>query len=184
MLNKPLYFIALVPPEPFRQQAWEMKEHFREEYQSKASMNSPPHITLHPPFKLKQEGAEEKLEQALQELASGFKPFEARLKNYGGFKPRVIFIDVEKEPAMEKLQKAVVERVMPYAEAEKKRAEPAFHPHMTLAFRDLSKDNFHRAWKEYESKELSYSWEVSQFVLLKHNGKHWEEHRQFSLRHD
>jgi 2'-5' RNA ligase len=184
MLNKSLYFIALVPPEPFRQQAWEMKEHFREEYQSKASMNSPPHITLHPPFKLKQEGAEEKLEQALQELASGFKPFEARLKNYGAFKPRVIFIDVEKEPAMEKLQKRVVERVMPHAEAEKKRAEPAFHPHMTLAFRDLSKDNFHRAWKEYESKELSYSWEVSQFVLLKHNGKHWEEHRQFSLRHD
>ena len=181
IMSKPLYFIALIPPEPFRQKAWEMKEHFRDTYHSKASMNSPPHITLHPPFKLKQEKEEKDLEQALQKLASDFRPFEAKLQDYGAFAPRVIFIDVEKEPAMEKLQKEIMEQVVERAEEEKKRPDHSFHPHMTLAFRDLSKPNFHRAWKEYQSKELSYSWEVRQFTLLKHNGRHWEEHRHFSL---
>lgn len=183
-MNKSLYFIALVPPEPFRQQAWEMKVYFREEYHSKASMNTPAHITLHAPFKLKQEDGEAELERVLRELASDFKPFEVRLKNYGAFRPRVIFIDIEKEPALERLQKAVVEQVMPHAEAEKGRQESSFHPHMTLAFRDLSKDDFHRAWKEYKHKELSYSWEVQGFVLLKHNGKYWEEYRQLRLQQD
>ena len=158
-----------------------MKEHFRDAYESKASMNSPPHITLHPPFKLKKEDGEKELEGALRQVASEREPFEARLKDYGAFRPRVIFIDVEKEPAMEKLQKAILEQVVKLAEEEKKRPDHSFHPHMTLAFRDLSKANFHRAWKEFQSKELDYSWEVRQFTLLKHNGKHWEEYRHFSL---
>ncbi len=183
MSKQPLFFAALVPPKPFRQQAWEMKEYFRDEYHSKASMNSPPHITLHPPFKLEQGISEEELLQVLEEVASGCKPFEVRLKGFGAFRPRVIFIGVEKQPPMEMLQQAVVEGVRPLAQAEKKRPEPSFHPHMTLAFRDLSKANFQRAWQEYEPKKLSYSWEVTHFVLLKHNGKHWNEHQFFKLQH-
>lgn len=181
MSKSPLFFIALIPPEPFRQKAWEMKEHFRDEYESKASLNSPPHITLHPPFKLKQGEEEKELEQALGQVASDFEPFEARLKDFGAFPPRVLFIDVEKEHAMEKLQKAIMKQVVELAAEEKKRPDHSFHPHMTLAFRDLSKANFHRAWKEYQGRELRYSWQVRQFTLLKHNGKNWEEHRQFSL---
>lgn len=176
-----LYFIALIPPEPFRQKAWEMKEHFRDMYNSKASLNSPPHITMHPPFKLKQEEGEKELEQALRQVASDFEPFEAHLKNYGAFPPRVLFIDVEKAPAMEKLQQAIRKQVVALAVEEKKGQETSFHPHMTLAFRDLSKASFHRAWKEYQAKELQCSWEVRRFTLLKHNGKYWEEYRHCGL---
>lgn len=181
MPAKPLYFVALIPPEPFRQQGLEMKEHFRDTYESKASLNSPPHITLHPPFKLKEGEGEEELEQRLGQVAADFSPFEVSLKDYGAFSPRVIYIDVEEQPEMEKLQKAVMKQVVELAEEEKKRPDHPFHPHMTLAFRDLTKPNFRRAWQEYKDKELSYRWEARQFTLLKHNGKNWDEYRQFSL---
>ena len=46
-----LYFIAIVPPSPIYDEALEQKEYFKAKYNSKASLNSPPHITLHMPFR-------------------------------------------------------------------------------------------------------------------------------------
>ena len=46
-----LYFIAIVPPSPIYEEAFEQKVYFKTKYNSKASLNSPPHITLHMPFK-------------------------------------------------------------------------------------------------------------------------------------
>ena len=44
------YFVALIPPSPVYEEAQALKEYFREKYNSKAALNSPPHITLHMPF--------------------------------------------------------------------------------------------------------------------------------------
>ncbi|MEO0331724.1 MAG: 2'-5' RNA ligase family protein, partial [Bacteroidota bacterium] len=85
-----LYFIALLPPKPFRQLAWKWKEYFRDHYQSKASLNSPPHITLHMPFKLQPE-EEPELINTLQSVAENVSPFTVELEGFGAFPPRVIF---------------------------------------------------------------------------------------------
>jgi 2'-5' RNA ligase len=53
-----LYFIAIIPPQPVFEETWQLKNHFKEHYQSKASLNSPPHITLHMPFEWKVEKEE------------------------------------------------------------------------------------------------------------------------------
>ena len=54
-----LYFIAIIPPSPIFEQASELKNHFMQQYQSKAALNSPPHITLHMPFEWKEKKEEE-----------------------------------------------------------------------------------------------------------------------------
>ena len=54
-----LYFLAIIPPSPLYEEALELKNYFKENYQSKASLNSPPHITLHMPFQWKQEKEED-----------------------------------------------------------------------------------------------------------------------------
>ena len=180
MPGKQLYFIAIVPPEPFREKAWKLKEHFRDRYNSKASLNSPPHITLFPPFKLARE--EKELVSALEEQAKQFHPFMVSLENFGAFPPRVIYIDVLPQPEMEKLQQAIKELIPQFAQPDPKvNNDRPFHPHMTLAFRDLSKEQFRKAWKEFNEEELSYSWEVESFTLLRHNGKHWEEKQEIQL---
>lgn len=179
MPAKQLYFIALVPPEPLLSEAWRLKEYFRDTYGSKASLNSPPHITLHAPFQLINE--EEALIGALQQTAEGFRPFEVALKDFAAFAPRVIYIDVEKSQKMEELQQKLQPVVAGFAEDNRQQGERGFHPHMTLAFRDLSKSSFYKAWEEFREKELSFRWQAESFVLLKHNGKYWEEHTELKL---
>ncbi len=180
MANKPLYFISLIPPEPFREQAWKLKEYFRDTYNSKASLNSPPHITLCPPFVLS--STEEELVEALTQKAEGFNPFEVCLQNFGAFPPRVIYIDVEPQPVMNVLQTELKRLVPRFAEKDNRwKTEGSYHPHMTLAFRDLEKQQFREAWKEFNERELSYCWLAESFTLLRHNGKHWEEKQQIEL---
>jgi len=52
-----LYFIAIVPTSPLSEELLAWKQYFQEHYQSKAALNSPPHITLHMPFEWKEEKA-------------------------------------------------------------------------------------------------------------------------------
>jgi hypothetical protein len=41
---------------------------------------------------------------------------------------------------------------------------------------------FRKAWEEeFKEKEFEARFEVQQITLLKHNGKHWERFRDFSL---
>ena len=181
MPEKPLYFIAIVPPEPFREKALKLKEYFYERYGSKASLNSPPHITLFPPFKLAVE--EDELVEALEKEAASFPPFVVSLENFGAFPPRVIYIDVHRQAVMDQLQGGIQKLLPKFAVPDPKiNNDRPFHPHMTLAFRDLKKEEFKKAWKEFNEQELSYSWEVESFTLLRHNGRRWEEKREISLK--
>lgn len=62
------YFIAIIPPSPIESDVLALKNFFKEKYNSKASLNSPPHITLHMPF-LWKEKKEEELNDALRSFA-------------------------------------------------------------------------------------------------------------------
>ena len=58
------FFIALIPPKEVQEEATKIKEHFRDVYNSKAALKSPPHVTLQPPF----EWDIEELPKLIQEL--------------------------------------------------------------------------------------------------------------------
>ena len=87
------YFLAIIPPEPIFSEAHQLKEYFKEKYNSKASLNSPPHITLHMPF-LWKEKKETILLEKLKTFSSNQPPFDLHLQNYNAFAQRVIYIDV------------------------------------------------------------------------------------------
>lgn len=176
-----LYFIAVIPPVPIYDHALEQKQYFKEHYNSKASLNSPPHITLHMPFKWR-ERDEEKLEQQLQEFSSNQKPVNIKLDNFSSFPPRVIFINVVMNPELENLQKSLqryCKRSLNLFNSNYK--ELPFHPHLTVAFRDLKKPSFHRAWDEFKSKHFKAEFTANKLALLKHNGRVWRIHNEFNL---
>jgi 2'-5' RNA ligase len=175
------YFVAIVPPAPVYDEALSQKLYFKEHYQSKASLNSPPHITLHMPFRWK-EDKELVLVKKLQDFAVDFRPFKIRLNNYDAFVPRVIFMNVLKSPELEQLYlelKRFCKRELNLFNADYK--EQAFHPHLTLAFRDLKKPNFERAWAEFAQREYQAEFLIGKIALLKHNGKIWEVFKEFEL---
>lgn len=176
-----LYFIAIIPQEPTYSEALKWKNFFKDQYQSKAALKSPPHITLHMPFKWKL-SKEEKLLNTLNSFIRQHKNFEVSIKNYGAFPPRVIYMDVVKSEALAQLQKELFKYLKEHLQLfNANYKDKPFNPHLTLAFRDLKKKYFERAWAEVKEKSFEASFIVNAITLLKHNGKRWEVFKNFDL---
>lgn len=175
------YFIAIIPPSPVYEEALQLKEYFRDNYNSKASLNSPPHLTLYMPFRMK-EKKEAELVEKLARFAKGRQAFQMTLRNFSCFSPKVIFIDVETNPELHALH----QELHRYCRTELNLhnatdKEQPFYPHLTLAFRDLKKPNFEKAWQEFRDKEFHADFAVDSITLLKHTGKLWQALRSFPL---
>jgi 2'-5' RNA ligase len=56
-----------------------------------------------------------------------------------------------------------------------------FAPHMTVAFRDLTKQNFNAAWPEFEKRQLHFEFTVNNLTLLLHDGNRWNVKLEFPL---
>lgn len=176
-----LYFIALVPPEDVRQELHGMKLECASLFNTKQALRSPPHITLHMPFRYKEKKIQELLE-ALNKVAERTKPLAIVLDGFDFFAPRVIFVKVVAQRALNTLEKAVKEsmkRDLGIFNADYK--NQPFHPHITIAFRDLKKTNFVEAKSFYESKNYNTSFLVEELALLKHDGKAWNIDQLFSF---
>lgn len=175
------YFMAIIPPSPVFEEALGLKEYFKEKYSSKAALNSPPHITLHMPF-LWNEEKEKKLVTKLQGFARQCDSIKVCLDNFSSFPPRVIFMNVTESDALHELQKRLhrfFKRELNIFNANYK--EEPYHPHLTLAFRDLKKSQYHLAWEEFSKKEFKAEFMADKIALLKHNGKRWDVLKEFLL---
>lgn len=181
MADQQRYFIALLPSHEIQVSATEIKEYFRQHYHSKASLNSPPHVTLYPPFLWGQEKLS-LLKNKLSDFASLQCPVELRFDRYNAFKPRVIYWNVIPTPELMALRKELfyfLETELNLVNTVEK-SRP-FHPHLTVAFRDLTQTNFHLAWQEFEHQKIGLNCLVNHLTLLIHNGKTWEICQEFTL---
>ena len=177
------YFIAIVVPEPFQSQLMDLKHLVKDKFNSKGALRSPAHITLHMPFEWKEE-KEDVLINTLHQFAfSG--SFNVELQNFACFEPRVIFVDVLKNEPLEKLQR----ELMVYAQKNLRLLNQVndmrgFHPHVTIAFRDLKKDKFYQALDYFKNQTYITSFHTKSFCLLKHTGKEWLVNKEFFFTHN
>lgn len=176
-----LYFIALVPTYKLRERVKALKMEMKARFNTAKALNSPAHITLQMPFKRRVD-EEPYLLDTLQAFAENQKPFSVRLSGFDCFAPRVIFVKVlDQEPIGSlhtQLQKVLTDKLG----LNRKALSQNFHPHMTIANRDLSVEAFHKAWGEFEKREFEASFLANSLFLLKHNGKSWEIHREFRFK--
>jgi 2'-5' RNA ligase len=175
------YFIAIVPPAPLLDDAFNLKLYMQEKYQSKAALRSPPHITLHMPFHWKEE-KEPSLIAGIKLFTDKVEPVKLCVDNFAAFNPRVIFLNVIKSEQLDKLQSDLRRHFkMELNIFNANYKDQPFHPHITIAFRDLKKSAFAEAWKEFENKEYKAEFIADNVTLLKHDGKIWNVHHQFPL---
>ena len=175
-----LYFVAIVPPEPVYAEVMNMKIHISEQYKSKAALKSPPHITLHMPFKWK-EAKVERLCQAMEMACEATPPFNIELDGFGAFEPRVIYVSPVDNERMTHLYQQVQHAFKGLYIFNADYKGRGFHPHMTIAFRDLKKNLFYEAWGEFEHQHYARSFAVQDLCLLRHDGQCWEIYKRFAL---
>ncbi len=171
-MSEKLFFIALVPPEPISREVEAFKQLARERFHSERALRSPAHITLFPPF-FWQETKSGLLKEVLKEFAAEQFPFEVELRHFACFKPRVIFIHPLLSPSFEHLHTALALRLEDRLGlfSEDKRS---FHPHMTIAFKDLKREVFPEAWAYFGKISYHRTFLADRLALLNHRSHNWE----------
>ncbi|GAP98174.1 2'-5' RNA ligase family protein [Leptolyngbya sp. NIES-2104] len=182
MNTEPLFFIALLPPQAIQQHATGVKCHFDQYYDSRHAFKSPPHITLQPPFRWKHEHFAI-LSECIEAFAQSQCPIPIILDGFGAFPPRVIYINVDRTDALLTLHRRFIEHLeRSIALVDSREKSRPYAPHMTVAFRDLTKQNFKLAWQEFKDRSLRFEFIASHLTLLKHDGQRWQIHAEFPFK--
>jgi len=179
--DKELYFIGIIPPTEIAKQIEHLKQDICQSYGSRGALKAPPHITLHMPFKWKL-SKESVLIEELSKFSKSIKPCVIELNNFNCFEPNVIYVSVVTNQGLTEMQKQLhrfCKTELNLFNAQYK-ALP-FHPHITIAFRDLNKPMFYRAWEEYKLKIFSASFTFNKITLLKRVNNIWHNHAQFDI---
>ncbi|MCS3796221.1 RNA 2',3'-cyclic phosphodiesterase [Niastella sp. OAS944] len=173
------YFMAIVAPDEINQQVLEWKHYMLQHFNCKVALRSPAHVTLIPPFNMP-DTMQHELEEVLLEFAQEQLSFPIHLKNFAAFKPRVLYVHVQPNTHLSDLQ-ARLETYLMNINFPIKREERAFHPHVTIANRDLQKHDFPRAWQYFQQLQYEVIFPANTISLLRHNGEIWEVANSFPL---
>jgi 2'-5' RNA ligase len=177
MPDTSLYFIAIIPPEEIATEITSFKQEMANIYNSKKALRVMPHITLKAPFTIPSHQDATILEW-FENIKTNVNPFEITLNGFGAFdnpKNPVIFVKPEESVPMRLLQKDIlVAFKKQFFNIQLHFHEEEFHPHMTIAYRDLAYTEFEKAWKIFNKKHFSATFYNNTFYLLKHNGVQWK----------
>ena len=168
-----MYFVALVAPREINQQVLKWKNYFKEHFKCIVALKSPAHITLIPPFWMNEE-LEDALISSINEFSATKNKFELQLKDFAAFKPKVIYVDVIKNEMLIELYDSLFNFIQAENTYPLNKEDRPFHPHVTLATRDLYKKAFFEAWEIFSTKKYEASWLVDGISLLRHNKKNWD----------
>lgn len=178
MLQK--YFIALIPTHTQCEEINSFKKYISKTFNSHGALQSPPHITLHMPFSF-EENKEDVLLTCLQSFKFN-KEFTIQLKDFNCFEPRVVFINVLENQLLFQLQKSLVQHIKSNLNVFNQSDDlRGFHPHITIAFRDLKKQIFYKVWEEFKTKNYETSFQSSEIALLKKGNLNWEVYKRFKF---
>lgn len=167
-----MYFVAIVLPQALDQKVLVFKKQMQEQYECKVGLKSPAHITLISPFWLPDE-KEASFVSHLQALASQVQPFSVSTANFSAFKPRTLFVAVGENAALQELKNRVDKEFVGTAYNIKNENRP-FHPHITIATRDLRKSDFAACWPQFAKLTFAHKFEATGISVLRHNGQSWE----------
>lgn len=184
MPKERLYFIAIIPPDKVSAEVTAFKEDMRDNYNSKKALKIIPHITLKAPFKLPAQESE-RVSIWFEKIPASAGPFTVSLKGFGSFDNKhnkVIYVQPLVNAEMIALQKTIVTDFQEaFPNISLSANETVFKPHMTIAYRDLSDDNYNKAWPVYKDMEYNAEFTCNSFYLLQHNGQRWEVLKEHCL---
>lgn len=162
---KKMYFIAIYPPQEIIEEIKVFKQDFALNYGNSMALKNDAHITLLSPFDRELE-FESDIHTAFQKINTDIPPFEIILNGFGGFpNPNnpVIFVHPEANESLNLLHQKVIQHFS--------FGKKSFTPHMTVGYRNLTFENYGKAWEVYKNKMYKTKFLVDKILLLRHDGK-------------
>ena len=167
-----MYFIAIILPPHLDEKILLFKKMMQENHGCKVGLKSPAHITIISPFWM-EALKEAELKEDVKNIAKAVSPFTVSTDNFSAFAPRTLFVAVKESSRLNELKDAADNFFSAKDYGLKKEARP-FHPHITIATRDLHKKDFTEAWAYFQNKMFEEGFDADGLSLLKHNGTKWE----------
>jgi 2'-5' RNA ligase len=167
-----MYYIAIVAEEPVAADVQALKEEMLSQFGCKAAMKSPAHITLIAPFYFSK-GLSKILLDTFFHFESGLDAFDIPVDGFGHFRRDVLFVQPIPNPTLMLLQEKAVHYFSGLL-GDKISSKRNFHPHITIANRDLKSEDFDAAWALFKDRPYTAIWTVKDICLMQHNGRCWE----------
>jgi len=174
-----LHFIALLPDASIQEEVTAFKKTAARRFGSSHALKSPPHITLYPPFRWEEEEVPF-LEKALERYAGELQPFEVVLKGFDRFDSRVLFVRVLPSAELEGWHVGLKKALAQNLGLSLTDTRP-FHPHMTVAFKDLRREQFPAAWAYFRAIDYERRFRAEALTLLVHREGRWHVQRSFPV---
>ena len=138
-----------------------------------------PHITL---FTLNYKSGDfDNLLETIRNVAKSRRPFRVRIKDLGyfmkntQFKRRnyVIYFKVMKDKNLSRFWSSLNRKIEKYKKPnlKYKNSKLSFTPHMTIAYWDLTKENFYKARKEYRNFKFRESFLLKEIQVSRRIGR-------------
>lgn len=167
------FFVALVCPLPLQDRVNQLKIWVKEQYRCRVPMNSPPHLTLIPPFWFDSQ-KEPLVLSAMDSFRYDPGIPEIRLLNFSHFDGRVLYIRVVEDPALLDLKQKLESHFISILGGAIVVDDRPFHPHITIASPGRRRSAFHRGIQDLASREFEDQFRAKKISLLKHDGVSWQ----------
>jgi len=168
-----MYYVAIVCPPNVDEKVLHYKNWMKEQFDCIVALKSPAHITMIPPFWL-EETRQETLLQTLASFESPLQELEIILDGFSHFGKRVLFIQVKKNLLLSGIKKQTEDHFIKTFSHTIRPDERDFHPHITIANRDLSPSAFTKAWEYLSGKEFGETFATKTISLLKLIDRKWQ----------
>lgn len=167
-----MYFIAVACPVEINDQIQKHKLWMRDHFGCTVALKSAAHITLVTPFWLKKE-SEQMLIDTLHSFNTDKLPVEIELQGFSHFSNRVIFVNVIENQLLGSLRKETEDHFIQSFRNIIKPDDRPFHPHVTIANRDIKPGDFIKAWEHFSKEKLEESFRTNAVSLLKLTAEKW-----------
>ncbi len=168
------HFVGVTVSGPLAETVAACRRWMHERYGCKSGHQTPPHVTLIPPFALPEDVPVGDLETVLAEFAARASPFQARLRGFGAFAERTVFVRVEPNPAWDRWHDGLYSLARTGFPSLLKADKRPFTPHLTVSNRDIPPGAVPEALAHFQHFNLDLTVPVDHVALFERVGSRWE----------
>lgn len=167
-----MYYVAVLCPPAIESRVEQHKLWMRDRFGCTVALKSPAHVTLVTPFWLDRL-SEQTLLETLESVQTNQLPVEIQLQGFSHFSNSVLYISVKENQMLNILRKEVEDHFIQSFRGIIKPDVRPFHPHITIANRDMKPGDFDEAWQHFAKEEFEENFQTNTLSLLKLTEGKW-----------